>query len=348
LTRGDEDAWRELVLRAAEPNPFFEPDIVLPAFSHLDARGTALLVNATAKGWTGCLPVQAARLGGVLRALRSWCHLYVFLGTPLVDRDQPVAAFTNLVAAAAHERRFVALELLGADGALRPALERDFLAAHGLTVVVASSHERATLERRARGAEHRGLRGHHERDLGRLRRRLEEALGTSVEARDRSDDPSAIEMFLALEGSGWKGRAGTAMACNPAHAAFFRELCARFRSSGRLQLLALEAGGRPIAMKCNLAAGDLLFCFKIAYDDALRRYSPGIQLERSNIEIFRRQRGERSMDSCATPDNQMINRLWPDRRRITSLIAAPAGARTTFSVPGIRSARAVRRYLRRS
>ena len=39
-------------------------------------------------------------------------------------------------------------------------------------------------------------------------------------------------------------------------------------------------------MKCNVSAGDTLFCFKIAYDEELAHYSPGILLEAENVDVF--------------------------------------------------------------
>jgi hypothetical protein len=104
----------------------------------------------------------------------------------------------------------------------------------------------------------------------------------------------------------------------------------------------MRVGQRVVAMKCNIAAGDTLFCFKIGHDEELRRYSPGVQLERANVGIFHEHREEHLMDSCAAPDNVMINRLWPDRRTITSLVVSRRGARNVVSRHGIRAAHAVR------
>src|SRR5439155_13614414 len=115
--------------------------------------------------------------------------------------------------------------------------------------------------------------------LRRLRRAFERELGAPLEAIDRSGQPEAVERFLALEASGWKGRRGTAMASRPGHADFFREMCAGAGSAGRLELLSLEAAGQVLAMKCSLFAGDGLFYLKAAYDEAHARYSPGVQLE---------------------------------------------------------------------
>ena len=319
LTPGEEAAWRRLAARASEPNPFFEPDFVLAAHAHVPDSGTALLVTTEGDAWTAALPVRRVRLGGVVGALRSWCHSYVFLGTPLAASE---SAFVELVAAALEVEgtRLLVLDLLDAN-----AFPRELLARAGIVTVVSSEHERATLDRRAEGNYLGHISRHQRKELNRLRRRLEEQLGEPLVARDRSDQPDAVETFLRVEASGWKGRDGTAMASVPEHADFFRDMCARFRAAGRLQLLTLEAGGRTVAVKCNLAAGEGLFCFKIGYDGELGAYSPGLQLERSNVEVFHDQRRELWMDSCAVPDNEMINRLWPDRRRITSVVLGRPG-----------------------
>src|SRR3954447_21299364 len=162
--------------------------------------------------------------------------------------------------------------------------------------------------------------------MRRLRRRLSEQLGAPLETVDRPDDPEAVRRFLELEASTWKGRDGGAMLSNGRHARFFAEICERFSRAGRLELLELGAGSKTVAMKCNLVADPGIFCFKICHDEAFARFSPGIQLELSNIDHFHE--GEAHwMDSCAAPNNQMINRLWPDRRRIATLILGRPGVR---------------------
>ena len=98
-------------------------------------------------------------------------------------------------------------------------------------------------------------------------------------------------------------------------------------------------------MKCNLRAGDAVFCFKIAFDEEFAKFSPGIQLELDNVERFHE--GSAWMDSCATPDHPMINRLWPDRRRIRTVLLPSPGAVGRVSRCGARMARAWRTRERR-
>jgi hypothetical protein len=89
-----------------------------------------------------------------------------------------------------------------------------------------------------------------------------------------------------------------------------------------LQLVSAEANGVTVAMLCNLIAGDTAFTFKIASADAYLEYSPGIQIEITYLDHFHANERLSRVDSCAEPGNEMINRLWPDRREI-GIIAIP-------------------------
>ena len=87
----DIEKWRALAAEAAEPNPFFEPEYVLPAAEWIGGRRLALSVVRTAEGWSACLPIHRPRRWHrmPLRGVATWQHRYCFLGTPLVCPDLP-------------------------------------------------------------------------------------------------------------------------------------------------------------------------------------------------------------------------------------------------------------------
>jgi CelD/BcsL family acetyltransferase involved in cellulose biosynthesis len=342
LSEDQISAWRGLAADAVEPNPFFEPDCVLAAARHLPARNVSLLVVEGPTGWAGCMPVSPVRLAGLSAGLGGWRHPYCFLGTPLIARRWLSLAVAELVRHPLRDKRLPLFVLQSmTDGPVLSAL-RHSLAEQRLAIPFESGHERAALERRADGEYPDGMRAHHRRELKRLWRRLEESLDGAIEVEEDRGPQPALDEFLRLEESGWKGESATALAADPGHADFFREFCAGLAAQRRLQMLTMKVRERVLAMKCNIAAGDSLFCFKIAHDEELRRYSPGVQLERANIRIFHDDREERLMDSCAAPDNVMINRLWQDRRRVVSLVLSRRGAHNVVSRHGIRAAHAVR------
>jgi CelD/BcsL family acetyltransferase involved in cellulose biosynthesis len=349
LDEGDLGAWRELAASAAEPNPFIEPDFALAAHKHLGRDDVGLLIAENRTGWAACLPVRKAlrwRKLPVL-ALASWSHPYCFLGTPLVSPDRADAALGALVERGLRERRVTGLFLdwLGDDGPVASTLGAVFRD-RDLAVVRYERFERAALRRRPEPTYLADtLRGHRRRELQRLRRALGDKLGDVLTVRDRSQEPDAFDDFLRIEASGWKGHKGTALAAQAGHADFFRAVCSAYARNGRLQLLELAAAGRAVALKCNLVTNGTVFCFKIAYDAEYARYSPGLQLERDMVDLFHSRTELSSMDSCATPNNQMINRLWPDRRPITTIFVANRGALGAAARQGIAAAAAIRERL---
>jgi CelD/BcsL family acetyltransferase involved in cellulose biosynthesis len=93
-------------------------------------------------------------------------------------------------------------------------------------------------------------------------------------------------------------------------------------------MLTLMCGDRPIAMSNEIVAGDTTFGFKMAFAEDLARYSPGIQLHIAVTQSFHARELARA-DSCTASDNATMNRLWPDRRALVSVVATRRGAAGT-------------------
>lgn len=347
LSEADLSRWEELAERALEPNPFFEPAMVTAGARALGRSDVRLLVSvAGGGGWRACVPIESGRGWRRLpiRATASWLGPYSFLGAPLVAPEDAAEGMAELIGSLVRGRRswFGGLDLFPGDGPLAEALGgAASLAGCGLRRYVDT--ERAALHRAE--PDHLGLSRKHQREAARTGRRLAEELGGDLEATDRAGEDAAVDDFMRLEASGWKGRAGTAFAHDPRHSEFLRGLCRGYAERGRLQLLCLAADGRTVAMKINLLARDTIYCFKIAYDEELARYSPGIQLELENMRRFAADDRFELMDSCAHPRNEMINRLWRGRRPI-SAIALTRGARSLFARTALWAGAHVRNRMR--
>ena len=98
----------------------------------------------------------------------------------------------------------------------------------------------------------------------------------------------------------------------------------------------------------EVLAGDEAFSFKIAFDESLSRFSPGVQLEVAMVGEFHDRMPHARMDSCADSDNEMINRLWPDRRPLVSYAIPTSGATGWASARGVEAAFQVHNRLRRA
>jgi CelD/BcsL family acetyltransferase involved in cellulose biosynthesis len=118
------------------------------------------------------------------------------------------------------------------------------------------------------------------KEIGRHRKALEQlgALTFDVAApRPEGVDP-LFDAFVALEGAGWKGQAGTALSHDAPQRAFLRDVCASAAAEDRLRFFFLRQDGRPIAAQLHLQCAGKLWTLKIAYDDTLSKYSPGALL----------------------------------------------------------------------
>jgi CelD/BcsL family acetyltransferase involved in cellulose biosynthesis len=346
----DLQRWRDLAAQAIEPNPFFEPEYVLPLARGLGQQAEVrLLIVRDGDEWRACLPVHlAARWHRIpLRSLSTWRGhvLYGLLGTPLVSPggvDESLSALLDGMRKVDRRARFAGLDWIAEDRALGGPLAE---ALDGLSPAPLSFErfERAVLCRRPEPTYlERTLGSKRRRELRRQRRKLGEALDGEPQMVDRAGEDSAYEGLIALESAGRKARRGTVLGDDPGHVAFFKEMCRGFAELGRLQLLELQGPDQTVAAKCNLLAGDTIFFFKIAYDEAWSSYSPGILLEIDMIKYFHDQSDASFMDSCADENNAMINRLWPDRRPIATH-AIPASGMTGRTVrPALAAARFMR------
>ena len=345
----DVAAWGELADRAAEPNPFYRPEFLLANAVHRQIAIELLIVKDEGR-WLACLPVR--RRPPTLRlpvsSLTALADEYSFSGTPLIDRDELERAADGLLQLAREEGRVAILliPMFNVDGPVGRALQAA-ARRHDVRLSRIASFQRA--------AWHRAPKRHFpgpsfnrsdRRELSRTARRLREELGGDLVVVDRTHDPSAWEEFLAMERAGWKGDRGTALGSRSRDAQFFRRMCAGMSAAGRFELLCLEVGGRTIAMESHLLDGATLWPFKIAHDPAYRRFSPGTQLMYRVIDSLH-DRAIEIADTGAVPENAHMNRLWPDRRTLHSVLI-PTGAPAARLVPLVLLARVAVRDIRRT
>jgi hypothetical protein len=148
----------------------------------------------------------------------------------------------------------------------------------------------------------------------------------------------AFEEFVRLEAAGWKGRRGTALASLQDAGPFAREVVARLADAGAVRIVSLRMNDQPLAVVICLVAGETAFTWKIAYDEAFSRFSPGAQLMMEVPGVLFAEAEIACIDSCAVADHPMIDPLWQDRRPIGTLVIGPAGGGVRHRL-GLASAR---------
>jgi CelD/BcsL family acetyltransferase involved in cellulose biosynthesis len=359
LTAIEPGQWRALAQRAIEPNGYYLP-------------GWELAVSASARGRTDASALPAfdgasARLIGLMPVTSLWrawkiplpalvsAHPYGTLCSPLIDRDAPMEAAARLLQRA-REARAHALVLndVALDGAAMTALNQ-VLHRDGLQPKILSSYIRASLDATQDGETllQEALGAKKLKELRRQRHRLEEHGAVAFDVARRPDEIGpALEAFLQLEASGWKGKRGTALIQHAGDATFIRRAVATLAETAQCEIVTLRAGAIPVAAGIVLRHQDRAFFFKLGIDERFAKYSPGVQL---TLELTRHLCADpaiASADSTASADHPMINPIWRGRfaigdvliplRRNDPIVALVHGALIGLNVAHETARRAVR------
>lgn len=96
-----------------------------------------------------------------------------------------------------------------------------------------------------------------------------------VRARAPDEVAAALEDFFAVEGSGWKRRAGSAIALDARLTAFYRAVAGALAPRGLVELNLLRLGGRCIAAQYGLRLGRVLYLLKVGYEESHAKLAPG-------------------------------------------------------------------------
>jgi CelD/BcsL family acetyltransferase involved in cellulose biosynthesis len=123
------------------------------------------------------------------------------------------------------------------------------------------------------------------KDLERRRRKLEsEQQASFAPVAVPSDLERELTAGFDVEASGWKGERKTAVERAPSASAFYRRLAEEFAAEDRLRLSTISVEGRTIAFDYCLLDHGRLWILKGGYDEAFRRYAPGLLLTLAQIE----------------------------------------------------------------
>jgi CelD/BcsL family acetyltransferase involved in cellulose biosynthesis len=317
--------WRKLSDAACEPNGYYLP-------------GWELAVNAFAPGRSDACALAAwngDRLIGLMPLVSMWraykiplpalvsAHPYGTLCTPPLDRAMAAEAAAQLMReardAGAHA---LILRDVSLDGAVMNVFA-DLLRRDGMQPRVLRSNLRACLDatRDAEELLRDALGAKKLKELRRQRHRLAEHGAVQFKvARSPDEVAAAVENFLALEASGWKGARGTALLQHAGDASFVRYATAALVATGQCEVVTLRAGEVPVAAGIVLRHQDRAFFFKIGVDEQFAKFSPGVQLTLDLTRHLCADPAIATADSTASPDHPMINPIWRGRFAIGDVL----------------------------
>ena len=288
----------------------------------------------------GAFPQSSHALvpGFSMRQLRTWKHIFGFLGTPLLHADHAadaLIAYFDWVFGPVNGAASLLFEQVPADGPFAAALE-EAMERRAMPSRVLADYERAMLEVPASVDDYltASLPRKRRKEFRRLKARLGELGDLRFSSFETGDDLGRwLSDFYALEGRGWKGRAQSSLSCDPAWNGFFDTAYGAFHDAGDAMIWKLSLDDVPVAMLLGAKEGRRAWLHKIAFDEAHARFSPGVLLV---LEIMRAcaESGDiDTIDSCAQTDHPMINHIFRERLALRDiLVGAPSQGGTAFAV----------------
>ncbi|RIX98423.1 GNAT family N-acetyltransferase [Aureimonas flava] len=349
------DELEHLGARALEPNVFFTPRFLAPAMPRLDDRRVRLMVARDEDDRRSRLrflmPFTVERLQRPSRrgAVRAWTHPFGPLGVLPLDRDDPAGTARSLLdALRAPEHALPPLLVLPdlpvggelarclAEAAQEANMPFAWADRSARAFLDADGHEPAEVLRQALGPA--GFRDH--------RRRLRQLADLGEVAFECAAEPGAVrealEDFLHLEASGWKGRRRSALLIDRHRAAFAREAVNGLAERGMARVYTLRVAGAAAASLVVLHAQGHAAAWKTAYDERLRRYGPGALVAALATQALVADPAIHTADSCTVPDHGVMNRLWRGRIAVGTLVVGlddPRGEQVADAVAAIEGAR---------
>jgi hypothetical protein len=98
--------------------------------------------------------------------------------------------------------------------------------------------------------------------------------------------------------------------------------------SGRVVIDRIDRGDQPLAMLVCFGAEGHWVSWKTAYDETFAAFSPGAQVLLHATTRFLDEGELVEIDSLAVENHPLMNNMWPDRRRVGTVVLgfpAPQG-----------------------
>lgn len=357
----DTSSWRELTDSSVVPNACFGPDYLLPLTApRIPNEDEWFVVAREAERIVGLMPVSSddtrngrrmphMTTGGSHRDPAYWRV------TPLVSPDRSVEVLDTMFRAISQRFDLGLLELHQVEwtGEFRRSVEEWARLRNG---VIAERWNQEAAVQDVFGLPSGpwnpdGAFSELSRNRRRLARRLGDRVGPELRFQLIEATPDAIEEFVRLEASSWKGdtsRGGMAIAVNPHLVDGFASLMVAHDKNDRLFFYRWGTPDAAVYMSVVLRAGDRAYAFRDAFDQKLAEFSPGMTGRLFSVHHLQTSTAVTLLDTCIhggkTPEAAAH---FSGRLPLANVWVAHHGVRAKSYVRAIEPARRLRRIAKR-
>ncbi|MEE9374770.1 MAG: GNAT family N-acetyltransferase, partial [Rhizobiaceae bacterium] len=323
--------------RSLDKNIFFESEVLLSAWPRLTSvlapQGCWMLclweTTGSGRSLRLFMPTRINKVGfPKYKVLQPLSNEYMPIGTPLIDKDCSGEACETLL-------RLLSDPNLGLphiiDFTHQRQTSESFKSLQEAALNLGLKTRQSTTQQRAALFSNQNcddyirssLGAKRTRELNRQLRKLSEAGDVEFSVDKLEEDVlDAFEGFMTLELKGWKGRRGTALYNHKKIAAFSRQIVAELAMKNGCEIYTFKHNQQIIAALIMLGRDGHLVPWKMAYNEELGRYSPGMQLMVKATESLTKHHDFIEADSLAVQDHWMMNHIWTDRITVTDMAIA--------------------------
>lgn len=346
------EQWRTAAADALLPAIAASPDWTLPLIEHIGKNDPSVkvLTSSIDGSLSAVMPLQLDQRRWMARVplLKSWSHHFSFSGIPLLPAFQADEVLASIFRKANDTVgvRAILLERVPCDGPFFEAVTS--AAPNGVAVL--DPFERAALKTGIAYEDWatKSLSSKKRKEYRRQLKRLGETGKLALVSRQSGDQLAPwIEEFLTLEKAGWKGKQCTALGSMQNWDAFLHAALTNLDRTGSLRFWKITLDGTTIASVFAMIEGRQAWLGKMAYDEALSRFSPGVQVILHATRDLLCETEIDLVDSSAIPGHPMIDHIWRDRIELADLLIAtpdtsPAQFRVMVAAERLRRATASR------
>ena len=332
-----QEQWSDLVLRAAEPNPFLHPIMVAASLADVKASDVSVVLAWQGERLVGVWAFICGKppSGMPVRVLKAPIHPILSNATPVIDSklaDYVLSSMLDAIGSAAILPKIISVSCCDSDGPVMSALQR-ICVSRGRQPAILKRGKRPHLtceQNDAAGSFAQALSSSRRRKLGQLRRRLARRGHVELKVhRDRGAVSESLERFMQLEAEGWKGARGSTF-LGTTGATFARRAVPHLAIKGLAEIWELSFNGNAVSMAIILRQKRTAFDWKITYDETCGDCSPGVLLAQDYTASFLSEDTIDRADSCASDDTGLLGPLWTGRQGMVDFLLDCRGSSASF------------------
>ncbi len=301
----DAHSWNDLAANSIYANPFYERWNLMPALRHLDKNQKIYIVTIldSDNRLVGLFPVAIEKWVMHFSILSVWKHDHCYLTDPLLLSQVNVVGVLDRLC-----------KELSLTWCSWPWHSPELIPSGRKRTYKYLEKRAAILNTESIDSHLASLSGKKKREHGRVLRRAKELNGQLI-YEEHNNINDGLNRYTQLEKSGWKGRNRSAILSEYNTYNYYQEIAKNCSESNTIEFQVLRIDDVDLAVAFRFVSGNRYFEVKTAYNEEFRNIGPGKILE---LEILKKLSllKDIQVDSCTSPNNYLINTLWPERKLI--------------------------------